>query len=126
MTEIDDLKKELESEKKKVSVLEQKLRLYELPGEMRGYYAMQRILNQQSDYLNKFELEKELKQFSKDDKIYDRSSELWEKLPVNISRLNALKSELNITGNEEKDTVRKTVSPESMAQSIGDYKTQDV
>lgn len=97
---VDDLKKQ-------VSVLEQRLRLYELPGEMRGYYAMQKILNQQADFLNKFELEKELKTFSKDDKVYDRASELWEKLPVNLARVNELKSTLGVSGNEEKDTQKR-------------------
>ncbi len=100
MTETDDLKKQ-------VNVLEQKLRLYESPGEMRGYYALQRILNQQADYLNKFELEKELKTFSKEDKIYDRASELWEKLAGNLEKVNSLKTTLGISGNEEKDTQKR-------------------
>lgn len=100
MAEVDDLKK-------KVSVLEQRLRLYELPGKMRGFYAMQRIVNQQADFLDKFELEKELKVYSKEDKVYDRASELWEKLPANIAKLNSLESEIGATGNEEKDTLRK-------------------
>lgn len=105
---VEELKKQLDQEKKKVSVLEQKLRLYEFPGEARGYYAMQRIVNLQSDFLNRFDLEKEIKTFSKDDKVYDRASDLWEKLPGNLSKLNSLKSELNLTGNEEKDTQKKS------------------
>lgn len=105
--DIEELKKLLELEKKKVSVLEQRLRLYESPGEMRGFYAMQRILNQQADFLNSFDLKDEIKTNPKEDKIYDRASDLWEKLPGNISKVNSLKTELNVTGNEEKDTQRK-------------------
>lgn len=102
-----DYKKLYEQEQKKVSVLEQKLRLYQLPGEVRSFYAMQKMLNQQADFLDKFELEKEIKTFEKDNKVYDRASDIWEKLPGNISKVNALKSELSITGNEEKDTARR-------------------
>lgn len=107
MSEIDELKKQLESEKKKVSVLEQKLRLLELPGEMRGYYSMNRMVNMQSDFLNGFDLDKEIKTYSKDDKLYDRASDLWEKLPANISKLHALKTEIGATGEEEKDTSKR-------------------
>lgn len=99
-----DYKKLYEQEKKKVSVLEQHLRLYQLPGDMRAYYALQKILNQQSDFLDKFEFETELKRFAKDDKTYDRASDVIEKLAVNVSRINALKIELGITGDEKKDT----------------------
>mgnify|MGYP003349616555 FL=1 len=76
---------------------------FEAPGDMRAYYAMQRILNQQAEFLNKFDLEYELKRYEKEDKVYDRASELWEKLPAAISKLALLKTEIGITGNEEKD-----------------------
>lgn len=87
--------------------LKNKLKSYEAPGDMRAYYSMQRILNQQSDFLNKFNLESEIKVFERDDKTYDRASELWEKLPNLISKLAVLKTEIGITGNEEKDTAIK-------------------
>lgn len=103
MGEEIDYKKLYEQEQKKVSVLEQRVRLYELPGDMRGFYSMQKILNQQADFLNEFDLNKEIKLYSKDDKLYDRASDLWEKMPANISKLTALKSDLNITGSEDKD-----------------------
>lgn len=96
--------KKLERE---VESLKEKLKTYESPGDMRAYYAMQRILNQQADFLNKFDLESEIKRFDRDDKVYDRTSELWEKLPVAISKLALLKTEIGITGNEEKDTAVK-------------------
>lgn len=98
---------ELKQLKSQVSVLEQKLRHYELPGDMRAFYSMQKILNQQADFLSKFDLDKEIKSYSKDDKLYDRASDLWEKLPANISKMSVLKSELSVTGNEEKDTAKK-------------------
>lgn len=104
---LEDYKKLYEQEKKKVEVLEQKLRLYELPGDMRAFYSMQKILNEQSDFLSAFELKTEIKTFSKEDKTYDRASDIWEKLPGNISKMIALKAELKVTGDKERDTERK-------------------
>lgn len=108
MDEMQLLKKELADEKKKVAALEQRLRLIELPGKMRGYYALQRIVNMQADFLNTFDLDKQIKIYSKDDKLYERASDLWEKLAPNISKLNALELEIGITGDEAKDTVKKS------------------
>lgn len=84
-----------------------KIKAYEAPGDMRAYYSMQRILNQQADFLNQFDLSSEIKMYDKENKTYDRASELWEKLPALISKLATLKTEINATGNETKDTVVK-------------------
>lgn len=119
MSEVDDLKK-------KVSVLEQKLRLYQQPSDLRGFYAYNRIINAQVDILESFDLEKEIKaKVEKDDKFYDRVETIIEKLPLHLSKVNTLKSELGITGNEDKDTQKRVTTPESMAQELGDYKTQN-
>lgn len=104
---IEELQKLLEVEKKKVFTLEQKVRLYEQPSEMRSYYSMNRMLNMQADFLNGFNLQSEIKTFSKDDKLYDRASDLWEKLPANISKMNSLKLEIGATDDEEKDTSKR-------------------
>lgn len=96
--------------------LKNKIKSYEAPGDMRAFYAMQRILNMQADFLNKFDLEYELKRFERDDKVYDRASELWEKLPSTISKLAVLKTEIGITGNEEKDTAIKASFLDRAAQ----------
>lgn len=104
MDELEIKIKRLERENEE---LKNKIKSYEAPGDMRAFYAMQRILNQQADFLSKFDLEAELKQYSKDDKVYDRAAELWEKLPSAISKLAILKTEIGITGNEEKDTAIK-------------------
>mgnify|MGYP007031198104 CR=1 FL=1 len=122
MAEIDDIKKELELEKKKVSVLEQKLRLYEAPAPARAYYVGQKMLNQQVDYLDKFELQKEIGVNPKEDKIYDRAMDLFEKLTGNASKLNNLRIELSLSGDEKKDTSisKKPYTPESIADEVGE------
>ena len=107
MNENDNLVIKNKRLEREVELLKEKLRTYESPGDMRAYYAMQRVLNQQADFLNKFDLESEIKRFERDDKVYDRTSDLWEKLPTAISKLALLKTEIGATGNEEKDTVIK-------------------
>lgn len=101
--ELQLLKRQLSDEQKKVEVLQKKLSHYETDSTIRGFYSLNRILNQQVDLLNAFELEKEVKTFSKDDKVWDRIEAMWTKLNTMISNINTLKVDLKITGNEEKD-----------------------
>lgn len=103
MAEIDDLKRENRELKQKVSVLEQKLALYQKDATIRGYYVQNKIANQQIDILDSFDLADEIKKNPKDDKYFDRAKGLWESMPDMISGLNKLKMELRVTGNEDKD-----------------------
>jgi len=97
---------ELKESQKRIEVLEQKLSLYETDATMRGFYSLNRIVNQQIDYLNSFNLKTEISSNPKEDKAYDRAKGLWEGLKGLISDLNSLKSELKITGDEDKDKKR--------------------
>jgi len=100
MSEIDELKK-------RIATLEKENDLYKKDATFRGYYIQNKIVNQQIDILEKFDLCEEIKKTSKDDKYYDRTKALWEGMPDTIAGLNKLKVELKITGNEDKD--RKNV-----------------
>jgi hypothetical protein len=104
---IEDIKKELANEKKKVSVLEQKLRLYELPSPARSYYVGKKLLNKQVDFLDSFDFGTEIKKNPKDDKLYDRAIDVFEKLSANSVKIHNLESELGLTGDEKKDTIKK-------------------
>jgi hypothetical protein len=124
-----DFKKLYEDEKKKVSVLEQRLRLYEEDPERRGYFSLLRTLNQHVDILNKFDLDKEITSNSKEDKIYDRTKSLWEGLAPLIILVKSLKTELRITAEEEEKekTGRfKATTPESIASNIGNTAGQNM
>jgi hypothetical protein len=96
--------KKYEQEQKKVSVLEQRLSLYQKDATFGGYYALNNIVNQQVKILNEFELNKEISLNPKEDKKYDRVKSIWEDLSKMITALNSLKTELKISGNEEKDS----------------------
>lgn len=96
MTEIDQLKKENENIKKEIL-------LYKKDATFRGYYVQNKIINQQIDILEDFDLKNEIKTNPKEDKYYDRAMKISEGLPDAIIGLNKLKVELKITGNENKD-----------------------
>lgn len=104
---VEDLERENKDLKNQVSVLEQKLSLYQRDATIRGYYVQNKIANQQIDILENFKLADEIKTNPKDDKYYDRAKSLWEGMPDMIAGLNKLKTELKITGNEDRD--RKNV-----------------
>lgn len=101
--ELQTALRELNEERKKVSVLEQKLRLYENDGTIGGYYALNRIVNQQTDFLNKFSLDAEIGGDPKLDKKYDRAEKIWDKFGGLIRELDTLRVELKITGSEDRD-----------------------
>lgn len=104
MSEEIDYKKLYEQELAKKEEAEYKLSRYRIPSELRGFYEYNRIINAQVDILAEFDLKAEIKMAaSKDDKYYDRVETIIEKLPLHLGKLNTLKGELNLTGNEQKD-----------------------
>jgi hypothetical protein len=122
----EDLIDRLITEKNSNQYLLGKIRLYELPSPARAYYVGQKILNQQVDYLDKFDLEREIGVNPKEDKIYDRAMDLFEKLSANAVKIDSLKRELNLSGDKDKDTKigKPSFTPESVADSVGELAGQ--
>lgn len=119
--------KELE---KKIKVLEQQLsekdKIIKDPSK-RGYYALSKILYQQIEYLENFDLKKEIGANPKEDKVYDRVKGIWEGLKSMIIDCRLLKQELKITPDEEEREAAKRAlgtSPESIANAIGNIAGQ--
>lgn len=127
MNDIEQLQNRIKDLEKQNVFLQNKLRLYELPSPARAYYVGQKMLNQQVDYLDKFELEKEIGANPKEDKIYDRAISLFEKLTTNATNINSLKSVLNLSGNEKEDTKNEyqPYTPEMAADQIGESAGQN-
>lgn len=115
---------ELEKLQKQYNALEKKLteaeRITKDPSK-RGYYALNKILYQQIDYLESFNLKKEIESNPKDDKIYERCKGLWEGLKTMIMDCRALKQELKIPLDEEDKEIKKIyqTTPESIADVLG-------
>lgn len=108
------------SDKEKIIELQEKLSAYENDATYRGYYTLNKIVNQQIDYLQDFSLKTEIKKDTSDTgaKVFDRSKAIWEGLRSMISDLNALKQELKLSGDEEKDTKKvRTPFIETVAET---------
>jgi hypothetical protein len=109
---------------KKIKVLEQQLsekeRIIKDPAK-RGYYALNRILYQQIEYLENFNLKEQIGADPKQDKIYERAKGLWEGLKTMILDCRTLKGELKIPFDEEEKEIKKIyrTTPESIADAIG-------
>ena len=101
---------------KQVKVLEDRLRLTEQDGSVRAYYALQRILNQQVNYLNGFVLKSEIGLDPKSDKTYERAEKIWGSLQKLASELNILRSELKLSGNENEDLDKRVSFIATIAQ----------
>jgi hypothetical protein len=113
--------KELE---KKIKVLEQQLtekdKIIKDPAK-RGYYALNKILYQQIEYLENFNIKEQIGADPKQDKIYDRAKGIWEGLKTMILDCRALKSELKIPFEEEDKEIKKIyrITPESISDVLG-------
>ena len=97
---------EIKDLQQKVSVLEQRLALYEKDASVRGYYALNRIVNLQVDYVNSFDIKSNIGKDPKEDKTYDRAKGIWEGLEPMIMSLAKLKETLKLTGDESRDSKR--------------------
>lgn len=115
---------ELEKYKKQVSVLEKKLaeaeKIIKDPTK-RGYYALNRILYQQIQFLEDFDLKEQIGANPKEDKIYDRAKGIWEGLKTMILDCRTLKGELKIPLDEEEKEINKIyrITPESVSDVLG-------
>jgi len=105
---------ELKEAQKRIEILEQRLQLYENDAVYRGYYVLNKVVNEQIGILISLNLENEIKKDPKEDKKYDRVKGIWEGLKGMLTDLNTLKVELKITGDEEKDK-RKTAFLDTLA-----------
>jgi hypothetical protein len=120
---------EVEQLKKQISVIEGKLtdaeKIIKDPSK-RGYYALNKILYQQIEYLEGFNLKEQIGGNPKDDKVYERTTKIWEGLKTMIVDCRILKQELGITPDEEEKEVKKNyrTTPESMADALGNVAGQ--
>lgn len=103
------------------------IRKYEEDGAAKLYYALNRKAWEMADILNSTNL-KTVNLDDPKDKTFDRLKVIWNDSTSLSTAVKMLGESSGITGDEEKDIQkkRKILSPESMAQDLGDYKTKDV
>jgi len=80
-----------------------------------GYLVLIKILRQQNEYLQDFTIKTKIGSDEKADTIaYKNAKDLWENLPDMIKKVNTLKVELKMEG-EEKKTVYNPISAKTIA-----------
>ena len=108
-----------------LEILRNKLDQYEKDPEKRAYFSLVRIVNQQVDYLNDFNIKSNIGGKASEDATFARTQGIWEKLPSMITSLNDLKSVLKIKRSEEQEElIKNRTSPESIANVLGNIAGQ--
>jgi|CXWK01.1.fsa_nt_gi hypothetical protein len=110
-----------------IEELKKKLEYYEKDPEKRAYFSLVRIVNQQVDYLNGFDIKNNIAGKASEDATFARTQGIWEKLPSMITSLNDLKTVLKIKRqDEEEEFKRQRTTPESVADNIGNVAGQNM
>lgn len=119
---IEDIKKLLEQEKKKVDRLQQQLNAYEMDGVEKLFYSLNRKSYEMADLLNKTNLSS-LDLSNKDDKTFERLKVIWNDAASIATAVKSLEDTAGFTnenGTEEKRKFKRATTPESMADEIGE------
>lgn len=123
---IEEIKKLLEQERKKVALLQAKVAAYEGNGPAKLYYSLNRKQWEMADLLNR----ENLTEIDVDDpksKTFDRLKVILKEGADMGVAVNSLGMALGMTGDEQKDVShRRRTTPESIAESIGDTKSENV
>ncbi len=106
MSEIDDLKKELADEKRKVGVLQSKLESMALQGRAKLYYSLNRNMSDLSEMLDSIKM-KSINLEDKDDKTMERLKMIWASVKPLVETVSLLGESSGITGDEKKDTAKR-------------------
>lgn len=109
-----------------IKELKLKVAQYEQNGAAKLYYALNRKMNEIADMLNNTKLAG-LALEDKNDKTFERLKVLWTDSKTISDAAKVIGESAGITGDEEKDInkKRKVTTPESIAEDLGDYKTQE-
>lgn len=105
----------------KIKELEAKIKLYELNGAARLFYALNKKLNEMADMLNKQSLTT-LDLTDSKDKTFERLKVIWNDASGLATAVQALGQIAGITNDEGKDTQTtkyKITTPESIANGLG-------
>ena len=102
---IEELKKQLEAERKKSLLLEEENLSFKLPGKAKMYYALNRNLNDLADLLNATPI-KHINLDDPKDKSVERLKLLWGAVEKLSGTVAIMGQSAGVTGDEEKDLGR--------------------
>lgn len=97
--------------------LRKEIRLLKLDASKRAFYALNRIVNQQVDLLNDFDIKSNVEGKKSENAAFERTQSIWKEMPKLVSELNNLRAELKIDGEAKinDEEVWLPTSVESMA-----------
>lgn len=102
-----------------VDDLKAKISLYENNGAAKLFYSLNRKMNEMADIMNKNNLAN-LNLDDPKDKTFERLKVIWNDASSIATAVKALGDAVGITGDEEKDIIRKQrTTPESIANVLG-------
>lgn len=100
--------------KKENAALLKKLDYYEKDAAFGGFFTLNRIVNQQREYLNKFNIASYIASEDKAEQLaYKNAKDLWENLSDMVTQLSKLKIDLKIDGSENEEKIIP-MTPENM------------
>lgn len=109
---VEELKKQLEYYKKRFSVGEHDIAID-------GYLAYVALVRQQVEFIKDFKVKEHIEGKKSDTVLYDRATDMGEKLPKMISSMNSLKTELGIEYDENTGKPKMTAtSPQNIGRSV--------
>lgn len=111
---IEELKKQLDQERKKVKVLEERLSTFDMPGKVRLYYSLNRNMNDLADMLNGINL-KGMDITDPKDKTIERLKIIWASIGSLSATIAVLGESAGVSGNEAEDSKRKISFIDSIA-----------
>lgn len=103
------------NQQEQIERLQKRLAYYEKDAAFAGFFTLNRIVNQQREYLNKFNIATFIASEEKSEQLaYKNAKDLWENLPDMIMQLNKLRIDLKLddVGKEEEKLI--PFSPENM------------
>lgn len=80
----------------------------------RAYKAVVKVLGQQVDFLENFNIKDKITAASKEDPVYERGIKIYENMPDNVIKLNELKFKLGIEY-IEKEIIDRPISAKAIA-----------
>ena len=106
----------IESLKKQVAKLEKENRWFRVDSSKRSFFALNRIINQQVDLLNEFDIKTNVEGKKSENAQFERTQSIWKELPKLITELNSLRADMKIDGDDIIDEeVLLPISPEMIA-----------
>lgn len=108
---------ETEQLKKEIAQLRKENRWLRVDSSKRSFFALNRIINQQVDLLNDFDIKENVTGKKSENAQFERTQSIWKELPKLISELNLLRVEMKIDGDDEviDEEILLPISPEMMA-----------